>query len=118
MLIMSTHLNAQKNEITVEIVAKKIEDALNKKPSMTKNAVINAFNGLHFNHSQWHTYLADPPEWLKACRVERGYKKIPATWNPVLIALALRAKGVSVIKLDDVFLNLKDWAEEWKAAST
>lgn len=62
--------------------------------------------------------LADPTEWLKACRVEKGYKKIPATWNPVLIALALRTKGVSVNKLDNVFLNLKDWAEEWKAGST
>lgn len=117
MLIMPTNLNAQKNEITIETVAKKIEDALDK-PSMTKNAVINAFNGLHFNHTQWHTYLADPPEWLKACRVERGYKKIPAIWNPVLIALALLAKGVPENKLDDVFSKLPDWVKEWKAAST
>jgi hypothetical protein len=70
---------------------------------MTKRAVINAFNGLHFNHTQWHTYLAAPPEWLKACRVERRYKKRPATWNPVLIALALLAKDVPENKLDDVF---------------
>jgi hypothetical protein len=33
MLIMPTNLNAQKNEITVVTVAKKIEDALNKKPT-------------------------------------------------------------------------------------
>ncbi len=118
MLIMPTNLNAPNSEITVETVARKIEVALNKKPSMTKNAVINAFNGLHFNQMQWNTYLANPPEWLKSCRVEKGYKKIPATWNPVLIALALLAKGVSENKLDDVFLKLPDWAEEWKTAST
>lgn len=56
MLIMSTNLNSQHNEITAETVSKKIEDALNKKPSMTKTAVINAFTGLHFNDIQWHTY--------------------------------------------------------------
>lgn len=85
---------------------------------MTKNAVINAFNGLHFNHTQWHLYLTDPPEWLKISGVEKEYKKTPATWNPDLIALALRAKGVSGSKLDDVFSKLTDWAEEWKAKST
>ncbi len=109
---MSTYTNAQSNDDTVERGARKKEDALNKKHSMTKNAVINAFNGLHFNHTQWHTYLVDPPEWLKSCRVEKGDKKIPSTWNPVLIALALIAKGVPENKLDDVFLKLPNWADE------
>ena len=80
MLIMPTNINAQSDEITVENFARKIEKALTKKPSITKNVVINAIHWMHFNHTQWHTYLAYPPEWLKVCRVEKGYEKLPATW--------------------------------------
>jgi hypothetical protein len=82
--------------------------------SITKGAVINAFSGLHFDRDQWNTYLADSPKWLKRCRVKKGNKRISATWNPVLIALALLAKGVSINKLDAVFIDLNDWAEDWK----
>lgn len=115
---MSTNTNVQSGELTVKRVARKIDGSLTEKRNMTKNAVINAFNGLYFNQSQWHTYLADPPEWLKPCRVDKAYKKTPATWNPVLISLALLAKGVPENKLDDVFLKLPHWTDEWKAALT
>jgi len=44
MLIMPTNINAQSDEITVENFARKIEKALTKKPSITKNVVINAIH--------------------------------------------------------------------------
>ncbi|RFC35345.1 MAG: hypothetical protein DID92_2727744197 [Candidatus Nitrotoga sp. SPKER] len=112
---MSTNINTQSDE-SITTVASKTEHAVNKKPSITKNAVINAFNGLHFNHAQWGLYLADPPEWLKVCRVDKGYKKIPATWDPVCIGKALLTKGVPMSKLDEVFIRLKDWTTKWNAA--
>jgi hypothetical protein len=116
---MPTNINVQSDDLTVKKVARNSEEALNKRsnPSITKNAVINAFNGLHFNHAQWNLYLADPPEWLKGCRVDKGYKKTPATWDPVLIGQALLAKGVSMNKLNDAFADLSDWTEKWRAAT-
>jgi hypothetical protein len=115
---MLTEIDTNLNEIAIDKIDKvfsRKKAAPKAKPGMTKNAVINAFKGLHFNHAQWHMYLAKPPEWLKACQVEKGAKS--ATWNPILIGLALLTKGVYGHKLDDVFGNLKDWAEEWKAVS-
>lgn len=88
--------------------------------SITKQQVINAFEGLHFNRDQWSKALSDVPKWIEPCRVSRGRKgdkSTSATWNPVLIAIALLDKKVPIKKLDAVFVNLKDWADEWRIAS-
>ncbi len=84
---------------------------------ITKSKVINAFDGLHFNRDKWSKYLGDPPDWLKECRVALGSKNASATWNPVLIAVALLDKGVPINKLNTVFVSLKDWTEEWQDKS-
>ena len=86
---------------------------------ITKQQVITAFEGLHFNADQWGKYLASPPEWLIDCRVAKGSKKTSATWNPVLIAIALAdpKRGISVKKLDALFVGLKDWTDEWREKS-
>jgi hypothetical protein len=84
---------------------------------LTKSAVINAFEGLYFDRDQWSKYLASPPKWLEEYRVARGNKKTSATWNPVLIAVALYDKNVPFKKLNAVFVRLADWAEEWRDAS-
>lgn len=111
------HPNLNVSNLTEKSSAAKNAVARKIKPSITKNAVINAFNGLHFNQIQWQTYLADPPKWLKVCRVEKGDDKIPATWNPVLIGQALLMKGVPMNKLDEVFVNLENWSKKWNAAT-
>lgn len=89
------------------------------KRGITKQQVINAFEGLHFDRDKWSKYLADPPDWLMTCRLTPGVqgRKTSATWNPVLIAAALIDKGISQKKLDAVFVRLKDWADEWREAS-
>lgn len=84
------------------------------KTGITKQKVIIAFAGLHFDCDKWSKYLGDPPQWLEKCRLERGNKKASATWNPVLIAVELLDKHVPIKKLDAVFVGLKDWADEWQ----
>jgi hypothetical protein len=84
---------------------------------ITKQKVINAFEGVYWERDKWGKYLGDPPEWLKECRVARGSKKASATWNPVLIAVALHDRGVPIKKLDAVFVGLKDWADKWQEDS-
>ena len=92
------------------------------KRGISKSAVINAFEGLRFNRDQWSKYLADlnSAPWLKDCWVSPpGAKgsRISRTWNPVLIAVALYGKEITVRKLDAVFVGLNDWADEWQEAS-
>lgn len=90
------------------------------KRGLTKGAVINAFEDLHFKRDQWKKYLGDPPKWLKDCRVTRGNKSTSATWNPVQIAAALYGeygKGIPIRQLDAVFVGLSNWREEWLEAS-
>lgn len=87
---------------------------------MTKKEVCNAFDGLHFNYTQWNNALGkNIPNWLKDCRVTPGRQgsNVSATWNPVLIATALFDKRIQIKKLDSVFVGLKDWQEEWQEAS-
>jgi len=85
--------------------------------SMTKNAVINAFEGIYFDRNKWQKYLASPPAWLAECRVMRGSKSTSATWNPVLIAVVLKDRGIPLHKLDSVFVGLSKWTSEWQEAS-
>lgn len=89
------------------------------KRGITKQQAINAFEGLHFDRDKWSKRLADPPDWLKECRVTPGVqgRRTSATWNPVLIAAALIDKEIGIKKLDAVFVRLKDWADEWREAS-
>jgi len=93
------------------------------KSGITKNAVIYAFAGLHFNETQWRNALGkNIPKWLEGCRVIPGKKgsKTSATWNPVLIASALygpEGKDIPINKLDAVFVRLPYWIKEWQEAS-
>ena len=91
------------------------------KSSITKQQVINAFEGLHFEERNgWSNALSDVPKWIEPCRVMRGRKgdnSTSATWNPALIAAALLDKGIPIGKLDAVFIHLKDWADEWQELS-
>jgi hypothetical protein len=87
---------------------------------MTKQQVINAFEGLHFDSDQWTAALGkNIPNWLKECRVASGKQgsKVSATWNPVLIAAALIDKKIPIKKLDAVFVHLNDWVDEWQKTS-
>lgn len=90
------------------------------KQGITKQQVINAFEGLHFNRDQWTKALGkNIPNWLMECRVTPGVRgnKVSATWNPVLIAAALIDQKIAAKKLDAVFVHLKDWADEWQEKS-
>ncbi|MDO8264666.1 MAG: hypothetical protein Q7T21_15785 [Gallionella sp.] len=89
--------------------------------SITKQQVINAFDGLHFkDRNGWNNALSDVPKWIETCRMVPGRKgdnSMSATWSPVLIAAALLDKGISIRKLDAVFLKLPEWADEWREKS-
>jgi hypothetical protein len=89
--------------------------------SITKQQVITAFEGLHFkNREGWKNALEDVPKWIEPCRImpgRRGDNSNPATWNPVLIAVALLEKGIPIKKLDAVFVRLNDWVDEWRESS-
>lgn len=82
-----------------------------------KQQVMNLFDGLRFDAAHWSKHLATPRKWLIDCRVVPGNSAISGLWNPVLIAAALKDKGVSIKKLDAVFVGLRDWAEEWGEVS-
>lgn len=96
---------------------------IKSKPSIkgiSKAAVINAFEGLHFDRNGWNNALSDVPKWIEICRVTPGRKgdnSSSATWNPALIASALLDKHIPIKKLDAVFVNLKEWQDEWREAS-
>jgi hypothetical protein len=85
---------------------------------MTKQQVIDAFEGLHFTTgAQWSKALADVPKWLEPCRVMKGSKKASALWNPAQIAVALYDKKIPIKKLDAVFVGLNAWTDEWQKTS-
>lgn len=84
---------------------------------ITKQQVMNAFEGLHFDRTHWGRNLATPPDWLVDCRVAKGNKKTSALWNPALIASGLFDKQVPLNKLDAVFVSLKYWVDEWVKVS-
>jgi len=90
--------------------------------SITKQQVINAFEGVYFSRPKWNKYLADlkSAPWLGNCWVSPpGVKgsRISRTWNPVLIAAALIDKGITEKQLEAVFFRLQDWADEWNEVS-
>lgn len=79
-----------------------------------KRDVMAAFNGLKWDFDHWGKNLASPSNKLKACRVALGSKKASALWNPADIAVYLLDEGVSLKKLDTVFVGLSNWAGEWR----
>jgi hypothetical protein len=81
---------------------------------LTKQPVINALEDVYWSRDQWSKYLASPPQWLIDCRVAKGTKTVSATWNPTSIGLALIDKGITLKRLDLVFMGLKDWKDEWQ----
>lgn len=85
---------------------------------MTKQPIINAFEGVYWDRDKWGKYLASPPQWLTPCRISKGNKAVSATWNPVLIGIALMDKNIALKKLDSVFIGLKDWKDEWQETSS
>lgn len=89
----------------------------NESRALTKKQVMLAFEKLHFDYDHWGKNLASPPKWLEGCRVAKGSKKVSATWDPVLIAISLLDKGITIKKLDLVFMGLKDWSENWRENS-
>lgn len=121
--IFSLGANESKTE------TKKVEVA----KGLTKQLVMNAFDGFYFDRAQWSKALANVPNWLIDCRVAKGNQKVSSTWNPVLIGLALIGKSliqkkstqinsisqktITVTQLDIVFNRLKDWKEEWEEKS-
>jgi hypothetical protein len=103
----------------------KAPSAANTKKYLTKQQIITAFEGLHFDDKRWSKYLASPPEWLKLCckgKGKPGDNSNSSQWDPVLIAVALNEpeRGISVQKLDAAFASkppLKHWADEWRDVS-
>lgn len=63
--------------------------------------------------------LGEPPKWLIPARMSlgrRGGGKTSATWNPVLLALALIDKGYIRSGLEALFrTRLPDWFDDWKS---
>lgn len=85
-----------------------------EKQGIDKREIARAFAGMHFNYDKWLKYLATPPDWLKKCRLKMGSKSASAKWSPVLIAVELLGKGKTPRQLDAVFVDLKDWVDEWR----
>lgn len=86
---------------------------------LVKTMIAIKFHGIHWDELRWNKNLANPPKWLEECRISRGTKSKnnPSVWNPVEIAICLLDKGISITKLDAVFINLKKWREEWEEKS-
>jgi len=80
--------------------------------------IASAFAGLDaWSKEQWSSALGDPPDWLRSAQKSKGRpgRGGAATWNPVVIAIALHERGTPLPKLDSVFKQsgMKAWAAEW-----
>lgn len=88
-------------------------------PTRLIAAAFHELNG--WNDKEWERNLADPPEWLKRARVTPGRRGRggSATWNPVLIAVALADMSCARHKLNAVFKNpsMRAWVLEWDQKS-
>lgn len=81
---------------------------------VSKREIMAAFQGIKWDYDHWGKNLATPSDTLKVCRVAPGNKKTSALWNPADIGLYLIDEGERLKKLDAVFSDLKDWADEWQ----
>ena len=124
--------NSQPNEITNNKLVSQQEILSGKMPNtaigklavkaaiqntiggINKRKVMSAFQGLKWDYDYWGKNLASPSNRLKDCRVEKGSKKQSALWNPVDIGLYLLGEGIQLKKIDAIFVDLKDWADEWR----
>lgn len=79
-----------------------------------KRKVMAKFQGIKWDHDHWGKNLASPSKKLEGCRVARGNKTASALWNPVCIGLYLLDEGIPMKKLDALFVDLKDWTNEWQ----
>ena len=70
-----------------------------------------------FTANSFDAALSDVPDWLKVARMTPGTKGKhgSATWNPVLIAVALHGKNYARLNALDQFFSshLSDWLDEW-----
>jgi hypothetical protein len=104
---------AEKSEADTLADNKNTKIKVNFPEGEPKEIIIARFEGLHFNKNQWKNNLADPPKWLKSCRVMLGNHKASALWNPVDIAVELYSKNIVVRQLDAVFEGWKIWEDKW-----
>lgn len=81
---------------------------------LPKRKVMAAFQGIKWDYEHWGKNLAAPSKKLESCRVARGSKKASALWSPVDIGLYLLDEGEQLKKIDAVFVDLKDWTDEWQ----
>ena len=79
-----------------------------------KRKIMAAFQEIKWDYDHWGKNLANPSKKLQSCRVARGSKTASALWSPVDIGLYLLDGGVPIKKIDAVFVNLKDWIDEWQ----
>jgi hypothetical protein len=67
---------------------------------------------------QFSKWLSSPRKWLNEARLTRGGpgQKNPATWNPVLVAIALIDKGYADLTAIDRFIrsDVSNWVPEWE----
>ena len=86
------------------------------KPVITGEIAL-VFAGTHFTRDKWKKYLADPPKWLEGCRIAKGNKNVPSTWNPVKIAIELSEKRIPTHVLNKIMKKLPEWADDWAEKS-
>ncbi|WP_423681747.1 hypothetical protein [Undibacterium sp. WLHG33] len=88
---------------------------------ISTSEVITAFESIT-NHCNLKKVLADKPKWIAVACLDRGLKGVrQGTWNPVILAIALRDKQYSQkTKLTKAFYEhkfLSDWRDEWEEKS-
>ncbi len=79
-----------------------------------KRKVAATFQNIKWDYAHWLTNLATPSKNLLDCRTARGSKSASSLWNPVSIGLYLLDEGIPMKKLDALFVDLKDWTNEWQ----
>lgn len=84
---------------------------------VTKIVIALEFADTYFTRDKWKKYLADPPKWLEGCRIAKGNKKVPSTWNPVKIAIELSEKRIQIHVLNKIMKKLPEWADDWAEKS-
>jgi hypothetical protein len=108
--------------IPLEITSTEICDLTNAaggSRGITVSDVAAAFQNIKWDYVKWKKNLSNPAEWILPCRVAKGRRggKNSSLWNPAQIAIALLDHDIKISKLDAVFINLNDWANEWKESS-
>jgi hypothetical protein len=82
-----------------------------------KGDIALVFADTYFTRDKWKKYLADPPKWLEGCRIAKGNKNVPSTWNPVKIAIELSEKRIPTHVLNKIMKKMPEWADDWAEKS-